>query len=344
MGQVLLAGVLLGLSTSPTLAQKAPVSPLFASDSLLVLTVEADFRTLLKDRDPDGSPYHEAMLTFTAADGQEVSIDAKLKTRGNFRLKLCDFPPLKLNLPKKAVKGTVFDGHDKLKMVTHCNNKRSVFEQYVLQEYLIYKTYNLFTDISFRVRLAQITYVDTSGKHDPRTHFAFFIEEDEHLADRHGGVISDVVGLPQTFMNPETMQLVSVFQFFIGNTDWVVSALHNIKLLYRDAAKKPHPIPYDFDWTGVVQARYAQPKPEYGLRSVRDRLYMGHCQHERDFTKTFALFKEKKEAVYALYQSFPYLTDKQRRRTLNYYDDFYDVINNKGDIRASFILDCRTWD
>jgi hypothetical protein len=31
----------------------------------------------------------------------------------------------------------------------------------VLEEYLIYWAYNLFTDKSFRVRLARITYVDT---------------------------------------------------------------------------------------------------------------------------------------------------------------------------------------
>ena len=37
---------------------------------------------------------------------------------------------------------TVFEGHGPLKLGTHCRSDVSLFEQYVLREYTVYRLYN----------------------------------------------------------------------------------------------------------------------------------------------------------------------------------------------------------
>ena len=71
-------------------------------------------------------------------------------------------------------------------MVRHCRDGDDD-EQNLLEEYLVYRSYNLLTDESFRVRLARITYADGEDDDDPVVRYAFFIEEAEAIAERLGG-------------------------------------------------------------------------------------------------------------------------------------------------------------
>ncbi|NIP93601.1 MAG: hypothetical protein GWN18_19895, partial [Thermoplasmata archaeon] len=70
----------------------------------------------------------------------------------------CEFPPLRLNFKKGQLDETLFDGQDKVKLVTHCRNGDR-YEQNVVKEYLVYRLYNVLTPLGFQVRMAHITYV-----------------------------------------------------------------------------------------------------------------------------------------------------------------------------------------
>ena len=109
-------------------------------------------RDLRGDRTQD-SEYREAMLKATDDEGMAREVDIRVRTRGNFRLENCQFPPLRVNFPASRVGGTVFDGQNGIKLVSHCRD-RADDEQNVIEEYLVYRSYNLLTDESFRVRLA----------------------------------------------------------------------------------------------------------------------------------------------------------------------------------------------
>jgi hypothetical protein len=74
-------------------------------------------------------------------------------------LAICRDPPLRLDFDEATPLGTVFDGQNKLKLVTHCRDSDS-YEQNLLEEYLAYRFYNLLTPISLGVQLAEITYLD----------------------------------------------------------------------------------------------------------------------------------------------------------------------------------------
>ncbi len=301
--------------------------PLFSSNDVLELTLEANFDKLKGDRKQE-SEYRPAVLRLTADDGSERAIGLKIKTRGKFRLKrsTCSFPPLRLNFPKGSLAGTVLDGQNKIKLVTHCRD-RSSYEQNVIEEYLVYRSYNLMTDNSFRARLARITYVDSRGKDDPETHYAFFIEEDDAMAERLGGRMLEVKQVHPMHLSARDAVRLEVFQYMVGNTDWSMVYFHNIKLL-RSTEGLHLPIPYDFDWAGFVSPPYARPDPSLDIRSVKDRIYRGFCRPQFDFGSTYGEFLELRPQFEELYRAQEGLDEDRVKDALKYVDDFYEVISS----------------
>lgn len=306
-------------------AQEA-ASGLFTSHDVIEISLEAQFVKLKADRGLE-TEYRPAVLTLTADDGTLRTIDIKVKTRGHFRLRTCRFPPLKVNLPKKSMVGTVFDGEDKIKMVSHCRDGDGD-EQNVLEEYLAYRTYNVLTKASFRVRLARVTYVDSRGKDDPVTRYAFFIEEKEALAERLGGMMLDVPKVHPTNLSPEASTRMALFQYMVGNTDWDMVYFHNVKLL-RTSDGIYVPVPYDFDFTGLVAASYAKPDERLGLRTIKDRMYRGFCRPEVDFSAMYSEFTEIRPEIEEIYAGLEGLEEGKKKNALKYVDGFYEIISSE---------------
>jgi hypothetical protein len=309
---------------------------LFKKDSMLKLTIITNIDALQKDRGKK-STNHWAKLVYNRKTKGELVIPIKLKPRGNFRKETrnCSFPPLLVdfNRKKKKSKKGVFDDQDKIKLVTHCQH-----QDYIFQEYMVYKMYNLLTDYSFKARVAQITYEDSARKRPSQTKYAFFIEDEESLAKR---TKTENFKMKQTVMSAvDSLQMatVAVFEYMIGNTDWSVAFLHNIKLL----AKKDHfplPVPYDFDHSGIVEAKYARPPEVLDLSSVRQRLYRGITYQPTVFKQVFDKFKSVKPQIYALYEGNTQLDPAYIKRTLKYLDSFYETIDDPKSLKRIFITD-----
>src|SRR5256885_2062303 len=163
-----------------------------------------------------------------------------------------------------------------MKLATHCRGGRN-FEQYTLEEYLIYRIFNLLTERSFQVRLAHVTYVDTAHTRDTLTRYGFFIEDDNRMARRNHTHVITSQGIPQEGTDPDQVGLIAVFEYMIANTDWSVGGLHNI-VLTEDTSGTVYPVPYDFDWSGVISTPYARPDARLNITSVRQRLFRGYCR------------------------------------------------------------------
>jgi len=338
----------LALFSTPTpgRAQASVAAPLFATPAPLVFTLETDFKRLLRDRGADRKE-HGATLRYVAESGDTVSLDVDLRTRGLFRLKQCAFPPLRLDFPESRVHGTVFAGQDKLKLVTHCRSSRSPYEQNVLQEYVLYKIFNVLTERSFRARLAHVTYRDTTGHDEPLTRYGVLLEAEGQLARRLGDTIITSASVHDLLIQPEDATLVAMFQYLIGNTDWSIWGLHNITIV-RDTARGGgegatlFAIPYDFDFAGVISAPYATTPPQLPIRSVRERLYRGYCQPDTVLLSVLARFRAAKDSIYALYRSVPDLSAREARQALDYFDAFYRIINDPAAVRREFVRGCRS--
>jgi hypothetical protein len=211
----------------------------------------------------------------------------------------------------------------------------------ILEEYLLYRSYNLLTDTSFRVRLVRITYDDSERPGDTLTRYGFLLEPEEKLAARLNGILMEQTGIHANQTYEPLSVLMSVFEYMAGNTDWSVSAQHNVRIVRTTYDIAPLPIPYDLDWSGVISAPYAVPRSELGLSSVRERISRGFCKPEATMEAAFVRFREKKEAIYALYRTSGFLPEKTIASTLKYYDEFYDIINDPKAVKREFMLKCR---
>jgi hypothetical protein len=325
-------------------------APLFTSYEILELTLEADCYAMRReDRKDEDSEERPAILRWANPDGTRETQEIQVQTRGNFRLarRNCDFPPLRLNMKKEPVEDTLFEGQDKLKLVGVCKVRQEYWEQYVVAEYLTYRTFNLLTDLSFRVRPARVTYVDTSREDDTFTRFAFLIEDDSQMAARNGGRIHDWESgqLDPRLLEKNHAILVDIFQFMIGNTDWSGVQMHNMEL-FRYPDGRPSTVPYDFDFSGIVDARYAVPDPILPIRSVRYRLFRGFCPDQMSrrpelYEAAFDLFRQKKDEIYQMWRDQEGLSEDQLRESLEYFDEFYEILDDPGRIERYMLGDCR---
>ncbi len=323
------------------LAEAAENAPLFTSREPLVVTLEADIDDLKRHREEENE--REGSLTFPGPDGEPMTVSVKLTTRGDFRLDRdnCNFPPLRLDLPRGDVGGTVFDGQNKIKMVSPCHESRDDYQRYVLLEYLVYRTFNVLTPVSYRVRLLEITFRDTSGENQERTKYAFLIEDIDRLAERHRGLeAEDLTEIhPYNMENGQSL-LVDLFQYMVGNTDFSAPFFHNVKMILLDGPTYM-PIPYDFDFSGAVDARYARPPEDLPIDWVRDRYYRGFCREHFDPAATLQLFNQRREAIYAMVQGVEQLEEKERDNLLEYYDEFYQTINDERRTQREIVRRCR---
>lgn len=318
--------------------------PLFRSDKVLDISLKADFKEIFSLK--DDSTFFPAEMTLTGNDGREMTIDIKVRARGNVRGKseICSFSPLRIEFPKKEIKNTPFEGQKSIKLVTHCN-KGEAFEQNTIEEYLIYKAYNMLTDSSFLVRPVMINYIFTNKNGDTTRRFAFFIEREKYLAERIRGKEIETERIHPDRLDPYQTCLVDMFEYMIGNTDYSIYELHNMIIVTDPAGiTRPFPVPYDFDWSGLVSASYAVPYPEIGTRYVTDRVYRGLKKPPEVVDRVIRRFNEKKEAIYRVFRDYPLLDDQERKKALNYLDEFYSIINNERMVQAEFFDKARTAD
>jgi hypothetical protein len=344
-----------GGAASPPSAAPKPLDPadiearrkdaegrlLFSSDGVLEFTLTADFKAVNRDRNPESRRVFPATLTVARHDGgASATFPLNIRTRGHVRRlpQTCTFAPLRLEFQADHIKSTIFEGHKNIKLGTHCRDA-DLFEQYVPREYAAYRINNLLTPQSFRARLAKATYVDTESQKVIATRQAIFIEDDDDVAKRMGGRIIETQKLVYRRVDWETVTLMTLLQYMIGNTDWSMYLLHNI-VLVQVPKGTIYPVPYDFDYSGLVDARYAIPAKQFNLTSVRDRLYLGPCRPPEELDPFFTRFHAIKDQTYALFDSIPGMEDNYRRSSQKYLDRFYQTISRPNDVKRAFVDGC----
>lgn len=339
--------VLLVLLTLPALAQaSAPADPLFQENTVLEITIEAPWTTLLEERnDNDQLP---AVLSYREADGTPRVLNVTVHAHGNYRRKPenCDFPPITLDFTGSENISGVFTGQKKLRFVNHCKRGSERYEQLVLREYLAYRLFNLFTPISYRARLFRITYVDSEGGNEEETSYAFASEHESRFAVRNDLEFLDLPRISVSQLDGTYLNLTSVYQFFIGNTDFSPVAgkpdeecCHNYAL-YSDSSGRHFAVPYDFDWAGLVNAPYAVPNPRFRIRNVRQRIYRGRCANNDHLDDTIESFREHRDAIYAVIESLDPLTDATTKQVSRYVDEFYKIIDKPSHIDRKIASQC----
>jgi len=304
-----------------------PAKPtrLFSSDSVFSITIATDLKKYMSTRDST-APWLSGKL-IAGSDTLVIG----LRPRGHYRRKssTCSFPPVSVKFGKD-VKGTEFAKQKKLKLVTTCWPGTADYEGYIPQEYMLYRVYNLITPISFRARYVHVTYLDPAHPdRAPIVTTAFFVEDQGDVASRNMGKLVKAQNAGRDDFDADALANLTLFEYMIGNTDLSFAAEHNVRFVQTGQFPPTvSPVPYDFDWSGVVGARYAKPDPSLPIHSVKERVWMGFCYTQDQLAPTIARFNAQREAITALYTNNPLLDPKAAEATLAYFADFWTTLND----------------
>ena len=315
---------------------------LFLEDWPLEMDLFLDTRDLCRVEDKSRCQDVPARLSYSFNGQEDQSIQLLVKTRGSWRLRrdICTIPPLFLIFPQGQTEGTLFAGQDVLPLTTHCSSKSGKTDDYVLKEYLAYRIYNLFSEESVRVRLAFIRYRRPNDKKPPKPHYAFLNEHFHAVAARSGAELWETPRLDLALTDPMEMATMELFQYMIGNTDFSSLGQHNMVLL-RTSDGRVTAMPFDFDFSGLVNAKYAGPDPRLPLQSNRQRLYRGFCHPDLDWDELFQRFIDKKVQVFELLDSTPGLTRRAQKSTRKFLNEFYEILDSPKLRQRNIVDACR---
>jgi len=259
-------------------------------------------------------------------DSSTQQFDLNISRRGVTRKKICDFPPIKLKFPKKKLAAKGFSNFNNYKLVTHCIEGE---DDYVLKEYLTYKLFNQLTDKSFQVKLAKIRYIDESGKVPDAEHYCFLIEGNKELADRLNGKLLNPEKYKIARVDKEQYKNMVLFQYMIGNTDWNLSKGHNIKWVQTEESEVPSPIPYDFDYSGLVNAPYAIPHPQIPIKHVRERFLQWRGKSKKELIPICRKFKAQKAAMIQACEGLSYLEAETKADMIDFLETFFEDVDKE---------------
>lgn len=322
--------------------------PLFRDHTVLRAVLTAPLSQAYAQRDSEVRLYFPGQWSYVDEQGESQRLDVSIRLRGNFRRAYCELPPLRLNFRKSQVEGTLFDGQDKLKLVSPCRHGLES-QQDLLLEYMAYRIFEVLTDYSFGARLIRLSYVDSDDRLKSWTDYAFVIEEEKDIGKRLGLDRANVAENRFEELDQPTTALAELFQLLISNHDYSVLkgpegeyCCHNSVMYTREeAADKRIPIPYDFDMSGLVNADYAAPPSHLPIRLVRTRYYRGLCQPPEVMDATIAHLLSKKQEIIDLFRNQPELSRLTRNRNVNYVRKFYAILEDEAELQEQVLDRCR---
>lgn len=314
---------------------------LFSSEAPLPITLTADFKAVNRDRNPKSTKLFPATVSVAKRDGSIARLPVQVRTRGHSRrlARTCSFAPLRIVFDPATTAGTIFEGHRALKLGTHCR-EADLYEQYMPREYVAYRIFNLLTPRSFRARLVDASYVEEGSGKKLAERQGLFIEDDDDVARREEGRISDAEKVVFARLERDTLTMMTLFEYMIGNTDVSIYAQHNARIIEKPNVALFYPVPYDFDYSGLVNARYAVPARVLNLTSVTDRAYMGPCRTLPELEPYFQRFREIRPKIAQVVAGVPGLSEGYRKDALEFLDGFYETIDRPKAAKEAFVDRC----
>jgi hypothetical protein len=137
------------------------------------------------------------------------------------------------------------------------------------------------------------------------------------MAERfHRKECKDCYGMQAHTFQDDNRATLSLFQYMIGNHDWSFKLNRNIEILKSDEeSEKVVAVPYDFDFSRLVNAPYAQRK-EVEFPEIDPPLL-----------EAAQRFLDKKEEIIALVEGLELLSRENRIYILDELKPFYKTLS-----------------
>lgn len=339
MKQIIFSIGFLCLFTSGFAGDSLSIFDHLAQRSIVKLTIETNLKQLIRKKFRE--EYQVAKISYANSEDSLSQHPIKIKTRGNSRKGLCYFPPLKLKFSKQLLRELGMNSDfNKIKLVCPCGRSKT-HQQYIVKEYLAYRMYNVLTDMSFKAQLLDLTLLGDKDDLKPMQGYAFLIESSDQLANRFQGVPYKPALLNPKYTLEAQTAMLSLFEYMIGNTDWSISKHHNIYSFRSPLYELPICSPYDFDYSGIVNASYAVPHESLNIESVTQRLFKGICHSKGIYEQAAQHFILKKEELYAVVTDCIYLNATEQVFILDYMSNFFRIIEHDKKLDRVIQAQCR---
>lgn len=286
------------------------------------ISLETDLNALLADKGAEA--YQPALIRIQERDGGASEWLAEVRLRGKYRRRACDFPPLKIKFDKEDLGRQGLASFHTLKLVTHCLDDESASQEQIMREYLAYQMYRTLTDQSYRVQLVRITYIDSRKSREPLVRLGFLLESNKELAARLDATPLDTFGLNSESLDREAEHRMRLFQYMIGNTDWKIDMQRNLQLFQDNQTGAIFPVPYDFDFSGWVDAQYAKPDYSLGLEEVQQRYFMGPAPDPAVLPVLFNTFQAAQAEWHDRIDRVHLFSGSTKRFLHKYLDSFFE--------------------
>jgi len=325
----------------PTFEDTAAVyQDLFEIKEPLNLTLKFNLKELQKTKWDE--EYLPAEMTCHVNNSFEVVHEVRVRARGAIRKKICFSPMFWVNIRHAGIEAEDLADVIKMKVVTRCKSSSS-YNSYVLREYLVYQIWNLLSPYSFNTRLVRLKIIDTGRKNKEREDWAFIIEPEELMVERNNSMSIKNDKLSIRTVNKEWMDRVAFFSYMVGQSDYSVTGRHNLKIITsKDYGPTGFiPVPYDFDYCGLVNAEYAIPGEPLGIESVTERYYLGNCRSDEVYMETVEWLASYRDEIMDLINSFEYLEESDKKDIVRYIDSYYRESEQSWFLGRSINSTCR---
>jgi hypothetical protein len=191
------------------------------------------------------------------------------------------------------------------------------------------------TPLSFRARLANINYVETDGR-PYISRIGYFLEDLSDVAKRNGMSNAHMGALvPVAQLEPSSAARVAIFEYMISNYDWSMRAgpkgeecCHNSRLLTDRPNGLLTVVPYDFDFSGLVDAPYAGPPEGIPIDSLRQRNYRGYCMHFAQARAFAAQLAPRRAEFLGVFAQIPDLEPREQSKAAGFIQGFFNDVDS----------------
>lgn len=289
------------------------------------------------------STYIDSEISVQTSSGAWQVFPFEIRTRGNFRLENCFYPPMRIKLKKDEAKGTIFQGNRSLKLVLPCSKSKSA-DSFLGKEYLAYQLFEQVTPYTFDTRLVKVEFTNLDDKKaEPVILLGILIEDDDEVAKRFDGEIL-TKKIPPSIMEDSATVRHDLFQMMIGNTDWSGLYQHNQKAMVI-GEKTIIPLAYDFDMTGLVNPPYGQVNSAVGIEKITDRVFRGFCRNPELVQTIRKEFLAKESKIFETIETNKqYYSEADAKSVNTFIKEFFDILKNDKLFQQKVLEACRKAD
>lgn len=285
------------------------------------IVVEVNWDSLMINKNSDKE--WSSTVRFITSASDTMKIKAKISVRGKYRRRICDIPPMEIDFRKKSLRKLgLNDDMDEYKLVTHCQDNYKRLEL-VEVEAMIYRMYEQVTPKSFRSIEINAEYRDRSGTLITEGR-AIFLESSKEFAARTGSKNVDGFGMNDSIAKADRTRL-ALFQCMIANHDWDINMLKNVRL-FRTATGEVFAVPYDFDFSGWVNAPYWVARSDLKLVDSRDRYLFLDAVENSILETQWEVFDDNAKDLKRIINENPELKKSKKRLLNRELDAFLDLL------------------